>query len=259
MSTLQSAILGFIQGVTEFLPISSSGHLVILNRLFGLGKSDNVAFIVLLHVATLLAVLVVFRRDIVDLFTSRRTELGMIVLGTVPTALVGFFLADNIKPLASSTLVVGAALMGTGAVVALAGLSMKSGLPKTVLTWKHALLIGAAQAAAMVPGLSRSGMTIAVAIMCGIALADAVRFSFLLAIPAIAGGALYELRDLGRMAQGGNAVPMAVGFILAFIFGVISLKLVAASVMKKKFPYFAFYCIPLGILVVALSLAGGNG
>ena len=254
MSTWQSALLGLIQGLTEFLPISSSGHLVLFQKWFGLDVSENIAFDVLLHVATLIAVVIVFRRDIADLFGRRRTELGLLALGTVPTVIVGVVLAGSLKAMAENTVVVGAALVATGITLFLAGLYMKKGKPDRTITWKHALAIGLAQAAAIMPGLSRSGLTIAVAIMCGVALSDAVRFSFLLAIPAIVGGAMYEMKDFSNMTH--DTGSMIVGFVVALVFGIVSLKIVAASVLKKKFPYFAFYCVPVGVLVIVLSLAG---
>jgi undecaprenyl-diphosphatase len=156
--------------------------------------------------------------------------------------------------LAENTVVVGAALVVTGTVLFLAGLYMKQGKSEGTVTWKCALIIGAAQAASITPGLSRSGLTIAAAILCGIALADAVRFSFLLAIPAIIGGALYELKDIGNMTH--NSTSVIAGCVVALIFGIVSLKIVSASVLKKKFSYFAFYCVPVGMLVIVLSLTG---
>ena len=257
MSIVQSALLGLIQGLTEFLPISSSGHLVLLQKLLGLNVSENIAFDVLLHVATLVAVVIVFRRDIVDLFGKRKTDLGLLALGTVPTVIVGVLLAGSIKALAENTVVVGAALVVTGVVLFLAGLYMKQGKSEGNVTWKCALIIGAAQAASITPGLSRSGLTIAAAILCGIALTDAVRFSFLLAIPAIIGGALYEFKDISSIPH--DIFPVIIGLFVALVFGIVSLKIVAASVLKKKFSYFAFYCVPVGALVIILSLTGVAG
>ena len=258
MSTWQSALLGLIQGLTEFLPISSSGHLVLLQKLFGLDVSENIAFDVLLHVATLIAVVIVFRRDIMNLFGTRRMELWMLALGTVPAAIVGLAFREFFEALAENTAVVGAALVVTGIMLFLAGLYMKKGKSDGIITWKHALLIGLAQAAAIMPGLSRSGLTIAVAIMCGVVLAEAIRFSFLLAIPAIVGGAVYEMKDLGSMIHSVGWIPLIAGFVVALVFGIVSLKIVAAAVRKKTFPYFAFYCIPVGVLVIVLSFAGAG-
>lgn len=257
MTTWQSALLGLIQGLTEFLPISSSGHLVLLQKLFRLDVSENIAFDVLLHVATVLAVVIVFRRDIVNLFGTKRAQLPMLVLGTVPAAVVGVTLGESFKALAENTAVVGTALVVTGITLFLAGFYMKKGKSEEAITWRHALIIGLAQAAAMLPGLSRSGLTIAAAIMCGIVLADAVRFSFLLAVPAIAGGALYEMKELGDMTQDAGWAPLIAGFVIALVFGIVSLKVVAASVLKRKFSYFGFYCVPVGVIVIAISVLGG--
>ncbi len=259
---MQAALLGLVQGVTEFLPISSSGHLILLQRLFGLEMSESIAFDVLLHAATLFAVPTFFWRDILNLFGTKRAELGMLALGTVPAVIAGGLikgtgLGGNFEALAGNVFVVGTALVITGIVLWLAGVSMKKGRSEGSIGARNALLIGLAQAVAIVPGISRSGMTIAVAIMCGIVLADAVRFSFLLAIPVIAGGALVELRELGTMTHNSGWILLLVGFAVAFVFGVISLRVVAASVLKGKFQYFAFYCIPLGLIVLILSFAGG--
>jgi undecaprenyl-diphosphatase len=119
-------------------------------------------------------------------------------------------------------------------------------------------VIGLAQAVAIMPGISRSGMTISFAIMCGMMLPDALRFSFLLAIPAIAGGALYELKDMHTMTTDTGWAILLTGFAVAFVVGLGALKLVAVSVEKKKFPYFAVYCVPIGLLIIALTLLGGG-
>lgn len=260
MSTAQAVLLGLVQGVTEFLPISSSGHLILLQRLFGLEMSEGIAFDVLLHVATLLAVPTLFWRDILNLFGTKREELRMLALGTVPAVIAGGLikgtrLGSGFEALAGNVFVVGAALVVTGIVLWLAGVSMKKRGSGGGIGAREAVLIGIAQAVAIIPGISRSGTTIAVAIMCGIVLADAVRFSFLLAIPVIAGGALIELKELGAMTY--NPGPLIAGFITALVFGIISLRIVAFSVLKRKFPYFAVYCIPLGLIVIIISVVGG--
>jgi undecaprenyl-diphosphatase len=256
LSLLEAALLGFVQGVTEFLPISSSGHLVLLQELFGREISESIAFSVLLHVATMLAVVVVFRRDILELFTGKRAVMAMLALGTVPAAVVGLTMENAFKELAGSTLAVGIALVATGVTLSLAGAYLKKREPEERITWQHALIIGLAQAVAIMPGVSRSGMTISVAIMCGVLLPEAVRFSFLLAVPVIAGGALLELKDLRTMGIDAGWLPLTVGFVLAFLVGIVSLKIVSASVKKRKFPYFAAYCIPVGLFVCAMSIFG---
>jgi undecaprenyl-diphosphatase len=258
VNSLQAALLGFIQGVTEFLPISSSGHLVLLQRLLGLDVAEGIAFDVLLHVATLIAVVAVFWRDILRLFSDRRGELGLLILGTIPAAIVGLLFKDMFEKMAENTVAVGLSLVFTGAVLLLTGWYMKNCSSEKNVDWRSALLIGLAQAAAIMPGISRSGMTIAVAIMCGVVLSGAVRFSFLLAIPVILGGAVLELRHLDTMVDKSGWLPMFVGFVAAVVFGLLALKIVAASVEKRKFPYFGYYCAPLGIIVVILTLGGGS-
>ena len=258
MSWLEAILLGFVQGVTEFLPISSSGHLVLLQELFGREISESIAFSVLLHVATMLAVVVIFRRDILELLKTRRSEIGMLVLGTMPTVVVGLTLAGEFKDLAGNTLAVGTAFLITGAALLAAGVHLKKKEPGETITWQHALVIGLAQAVAIMPGISRSGMTISFAIMCGMMLPDALRFSFLLAIPAIAGGALYELKDMQTMTTDTGWAVLLTGFAVAFVVGLGALRLVAVSVEKRKFPYFAAYCIPIGLLIIALTLLGGG-
>jgi undecaprenyl-diphosphatase len=182
----------------------------------------------------------------------------MLVLGTMPTVAVGLTLAGEFKDLAGNTLAVGAAFLITGAALWAAGVHLKGKEPGETITWQHALVIGLAQAVAIMPGVSRSGMTISFAIMCGMLLPDAVRFSFLLAIPAIAGGALYELKDMQTMTTETSWAILLAGFAVAFVVGLGALRLVVVSVEKRKFPYFAAYCIPIGLLIIALTLLGGG-
>ncbi len=260
MTQWQGLVLGAIQGVTEFLPISSSGHLMLLQNLFGMDVSESIAFGVLLHVATLLAIPTLFWREILDLFGKRRMELGMLALATVPAVIIGLIIkgtqyGKSFELLAGTVTAVGTALVFTGITLWLAGSSMKGKESSGNLTWRHALFIGVAQAVAIVPGVSRSGMTIAAAIICGVALVDAVRFSFLLAIPVIAGGAIVELKDIGALTLDTGWLPIVLGFTAAFVLGAASIRIVADAVLRERFRYFAFYCVPVGLLVILV--AGG--
>lgn len=275
MSWLQALLLGALQGATEFLPVSSSGHLALAQHFLGV-EGPQVAFDVVLHVATLLAVVVVYRRDLVDLvrtvvvgLATRRfwrapaaavresPELGLalaLVVGSIPTAVLGLLLQDPLEALFERPAVVAVMLLVTGAVLQLPRLvppRRETGERIGVLT---ALAVGTAQGLAITPGISRSGSTISTALVAGVAPAAAARFSFLLSIPAILGALVLKLPDLSGTAAGPRGL-LVLGFFTAFAVGWACLVALLALLRRGRFAVFSWYCWAVGLAaLVALAL-----
>lgn len=263
--------LAVVQGLTEFLPISSSGHLVLSQEVMGY-ETAGVALEVALHVGTLLAVLLVYRADLVALLRGALggpglREIGLIVVGTIPAGLVGVLLGDVLEELFTAR-VAAWGLFATAAIL-LGGEFVRrrqraavepgndggaAGDPvpgaKRIPSVPQALLIGLAQAGAIVPGVSRSGSTIAMGLACGLAPAAAARFSFLLAIPAILGAAVLALPDLDAATLEGSSLAVAV--VVAAVVGFGALKLLLAFLGRGAFAWFALYCAALGVTALTL-------
>ncbi|HEY8491319.1 MAG TPA: undecaprenyl-diphosphatase UppP [Dehalococcoidia bacterium] len=262
----RALVLGVVQGATEFLPISSSAHLVLVPWLLG-WEQPTLAFDVALHLGTLAAVLAYFRRDWVRLALALLASLRerrlagqpdravawLVIVGTVPAALAGFFGEPYVERLTERPAVVGALLLVTAAI--LFATRYARGERRTEhLTLADALAIGLAQALAILPGISRSGSTISMGLFRGLAPPEAARFSFLLAVPIIAGAGLGQAPDLAAGETGDmGAVAIAVGVLAAGITGLLAihylLKLLASSTLKP----FALYCLAAGLLTLALS------
>lgn len=272
MTYLMSIVLGFVQGVAEFLPISSSGHLSILQNWFGLEEPDNL-FNVLLHFATLIAVCVVYWRDIVDMITeffrgvaaltNRKADHGpvpparrlvmMVILGTLPLLLV-LPIEDKVEALGGSNLFVGIALLFTGVVLFVSDRMAKGKKNARTATVKDALLVGCAQAVAVVPGLSRSGCTIAAGMAMGFDRTFAVRFSFLLSLPAVLGATLLKVIDVAQESFDTSLLPIyLVGMIVAGVVGYFSIRLVNMLAQKNKFGRFAYYCWAMGLAAIIVN------
>ncbi len=264
MTLWQAIALGVLQGITEFLPISSSGHLVLAEHFFGL-QQEQLAVVVFLHFGTLLSILVVFRKDIAQMFTVQRRLIGLILLGSVPAAFVGLQFHRLIEKAFSSLFVVGVCLLITGLLLTLAERArqiLRTGLGEPERTdlsnmrALDALLIGVAQAVAVLPGLSRSGATIAAALLCGLKREAAASFSFLLAIPALGGATVLELRQVLKAGTlPADALTLAVGVATAFVTGIAALKMLIAVLRRRRLLIFAVYCFILGASVVAWELA----
>jgi len=252
MNILQALILGIIQGITEWLPISSSGHLVLAQEYFGL--EVPLAFDVILHFGTLLVVLIVFWKDILaiakSLFAFKKDEntklLLYIIIATIPIAIVGYFFRDLIKSLFQSVLAVGIALMITGTVLFVTKFTQH----KKEINWKNSLIVGIAQAVALVPGISRSGSTISAGLLSGIKREKIASFSFLIFIPAMIGATILEIRDITSVEIG----PIISGTLAAIIVGYISLIWLLKIIKKGKFHHFSWYCWTLGIITIIISL-----
>ncbi len=256
MDLIQILILAIIQGITEWLPISSSGHLVIVQQHLGL-KEVPLIFDVSLHVGTLCVVIVVFRKDILEIakalykrdFESEEGKLALyIALGSIPTALIGFLFHDFFQFLFTSTLAVGAALVITGFIL----YSSKLRKDGKELGYLDSLLIGIAQGIAITPGISRSGITLSTGFLRKVKKEAVFRYSFLLSIPAVIGATVMESKDL--MLGEIDIVALLFGVIVSMIVGYVSLKLLLKIVLKEKFHLFAYYCWIAGLIIVIFSI-----
>ncbi|MBW2058651.1 MAG: undecaprenyl-diphosphate phosphatase [Deltaproteobacteria bacterium] len=275
MSSLESIVLGIIQGVTEFLPVSSSGHLVLFQSLFGL-EEPQLFFDIVLHGGTLLAVILVYWDDIrsiaEDLFcyladrARRKAGPGFlgrpgcrfalwIVVGTVPAGLVGLTFGKRIEPLFASPLLVGVALLVTGSVLWLTACFRGRGREVPEMGFWDAVWIGVSQGLALLPGISRSGMTVSAGLLRGLDRELSARFSFLLVIPATLGALL-----LAFVPHGGSGAPAPVHLFLgggvAFVTGYGSLRLLLGMIRGGRFYRFAYYCWAAGVAALILSLVG---
>lgn len=270
MSLTWAAVLGVVQGLTEFLPVSSSGHLVILQGLTGV-KMPGVTFEVAVHLGTLLAVLIALWPDVKMLLhaifgppprqirfahqrRSQRQLLAMILLALVPTGVIGLAGKDFFERLFTSPRAAAWALLVTGAVLAVTP-SLSGGRTRLLaVRGRQALAVGTAQALAIVPGLSRSGLTIAAGLACGMEPDAAARFSFLLSIPAILGAAAVDALDaLGSGGLALAAAPLLVGAVTATLVGVISVRWMLRLVRQGSLRSFAYYCWAVGIITLAAT------
>lgn len=250
MTTLQAIILGIVQGLTEFLPVSSSGHLVIFQHIFGIQEAP-LTFDVLVHLGTLVAVFVAFWQDIVSILRHPFSKLtGLIVVGCIPAGLAGYLLAPLFERSFESLLVVGLGLLFTGAI-----LRLSENMAYRTLNFKEVgetsyldvLLIGLLQALAIVPGISRSGSTISAGLMAGLDRDFAARFSFLLSIPVIIGAGVFQLHDVFSSGfSTANITPYLVGPLTAAIFGYLAIRLVVRLVRNGRLSVFSYYCWALG-------------
>ena len=257
MTVWEALLLGIVQGATEFLPVSSSGHLVIAQAVLEI-EVPGILFEVSVHVATLISILVVYRTRVLDLargaLTGDRSAVeyvGLIVLATAPAGLAGVFAKDVIERLFESPVVPGVALFVTGAFLWSSRKALRRATPLERPVWTVALAIGVAQAVALVPGISRSGATVVAALWLGVEAEEAAAFSFLIAIPAIAGAAVLQVPELGGAAGLGSAaglggVPLLVGGVAAAVTGVLAIQLFIRMLAKRSFHLFAPYCWLLG-------------
>jgi undecaprenyl-diphosphatase len=255
----QAAVLGALQGATEFLPISSDGHLAIGAMLFGTTEMP-LAFVVMLHAGTLLATLLAFRKDVAQLVLGLlrglreprawlRTDDGWlaltVVVASVPTAIVGLALEDTVEAWADVKWIVGVCLLGSAAAV---GLTSVAQARTERLSLGAACVLGVAQGLAVLPGLSRSGSTIACAMLLGLGGPAAFRLSFILSLPAVGGAVL--LKALDREALAGLGMQAALGAVVAFVVGLTAIWAVRETVSRGKLWLFALYLVPLGLALV---------
>lgn len=261
MSELEAIILGFVQGLTEFLPVSSSGHLTIGKEILGI-ESSNLTFEVVVHAATVSSTIVVFWKEIVSLiagfFKFKMNEetqyLLKIGVSMIPVFIIGMFFKEQVEALfGSGLLVVGISLLVTATLLMLTGIIK----PKEhKITYRNALVIGIAQAVAVLPGLSRSGATISTGMMLGVKKEDVARFSFLMVLIPVLGEAFLELisGEFSTAAAEMNTMPLLLGFISAFISGLFACKFMISIVKRAKLKYFAIYCALAGLFCLASLL-----
>lgn len=263
MDWIEALILGLLQGLTEYLPVSSSGHLAIGSELFGIEGEENMAFTVAVHVATVLSTLVILWKEIDWIFRglfkwemNAETKYVLnIVISMIPVGIVGVFFKDYVEEVFGSGIsIVGYMLFVTAAILTFSYYAKPR--QKETIGWRDALVIGIAQACAVMPGLSRSGSTIATGLLLGCKKESLAQFSFLMVIPPILGEALLDVvKGLkGEEAFGGiDALPLAVGFLAAFMSGCLACKWMINIVKKGKLIYFAIYCAIAGIFALLIS------
>lgn len=262
MDTLQAILLGIVQGITEFLPVSSSGHLQIAKELLGVELEENLTFDVVLHAATVLSTLVVLWSEVVRLFKglfSRRFNeeqayILKLIVSMVPIGIVGFLFKDQLDALLNSPnilLIVGAMLLLTAALLAFAYYAKPR--PKETISYRDAFVIGIAQACAAMPGLSRSGSTIATGLLLGNKKAAVAQFSFLMVLAPILGETLLQAVS-GELTAGVAAGPLAAGFLASFITGCLACKFMIEIVKRGKLIWFALYCALAGMVSIVATL-----
>lgn len=264
MNIIEAIILGIVQGLTEFLPVSSSGHIELGTVLLGVQSKENLLFSVVVHSATALSTIVVFRKDIADLFKGLfRFEwnesveyIAKLLLSMIPVGLIGVFYKDQIEAFfGGDVLLVGFMLLLTATLLAMTYYSRKQG---GKVTYFKAIIIGMAQAIAILPGVSRSGATIATSLLIGVEKEKAARFSFLMVLIPIMGASLLEVKDYleaPELAGGISGMALLLGFLAAFISGLLACQWMISIVKKGKLIYFAIYCLIVGIIAILTALS----
>ncbi len=277
MTYFQALILGIVQGLAEFLPISSSGHLALLQNYFGIEAENILIFTVLLHVGTLISVFIVYWSDIWalikelfaclgDIFTGKGPRINanetrrlgfLIIVATIPTAIIGFLFEDFFNSLYSNIIAIGIGLLFTGTILFAAEHFGKGKCDATDMKFKTAIFVGCMQGIAICPGVSRSGSTLVGGLSGQLKREFAVKFAFLISIPTILGSAILEIPDL---IKGGvdTAVmgPVLAGMLAAAVCGYAAIKLMIRLVQNKKLIYFSIYTWAVGLGVIILTLAG---
>lgn len=274
---LQAIIMGLVQGLTEFLPVSSSGHLVLSKFILGANLDTSALFEILLHVGTLVAVFIFYWKDVVNLikeglllvkdcvlFVVKKKKMEMylerkmvvfIIIASVPTAILGLLMEAFLEDLfLSSVVAVGFALLVTG-VLLMSIRKMPQG-HKTLKQMKErdALTIGIVQGIATLPGISRSGSTVTAGIFCGMDKEFAFRFSFLMSIPAILGAAILKLTDVSGADVAANFGPYLVGMLVAAAVGYLSIRWLKNLIQKDQFHYFGYYCLAVGLISIVCGI-----
>ncbi len=275
MDIIQAIIIGLVQGLTEFLPVSSSAHLIFIQQLLGVTE-PSLAFDVLLHVGTIVAVVTYFWRDIiqmiiaffeslVDLVKGRFiTEIKKdqykkltwyVIIGTIPVGLVGIIFNDIVESLFTGVSIPAFFLLITGCILYFSQRMNNGEIDLKNMTLKEAIIVGCGQACAIIPGLSRSGTTIATGLILGLDKEFAAKFSFILSIPAILGAAIVQLKDVG-----GGSIELTAwiaGFLVATISGYLAIKFLLKLIQERSLDVFAYYCWIIGAIILVGSLAFG--
>ncbi len=269
MNIFLSILLGLIQGLTEFLPVSSSGHLVLAQHFLGIKESNDIAFEVFLHLGTLIAVIVYFRESLMELFVSlfkwrptvenqphRHNRLLIVYLGVSTLATFVFYVIfkNPLKALYDQPLIVAGMLTVTGTLIYISDYIKDRGMPAFSMGALRSILIGLGQGLAIIPGISRSGTTIACSIYTGVRRKDAAKFSFLLSIPAIIAASISELEAFSQL-DGNMWFAYIAGFIAAFISGYLVISILIRLIQASKLKYFAYYCWSISLISMALIIA----
>jgi undecaprenyl-diphosphatase len=270
MDILQSFLLGLIQGITEFLPISSSGHLVLGKQLLGVAVDTGITFEVVVHFGTLCSILIYYRTIIGELITSAISFLGapsahkkdpnvrtigFILISMLPAMAVGFTLESQVESIFSNPFLVSIMLVVTGCVLYS---TRFVGDPAKNINAPKSFLIGIAQACAMIPGISRSGSTISASLWLGVEREEAANFSFLMLIPVIAGAMLLKVLELFEVGlNDAQLISLTVGFVTSLVSGYFALKYLIIILKKKGFHYFAYYCWLVGAVGLVYYLSVG--
>lgn len=235
--------------MTEFLPVSSSGHLVLLHNFFKM-PSAQLEFDIFLHLGTLGSIVFVFYKDIIEMLTVERRNIALLITATIPAGVVAILFDEKIEQAFSDVRFVGLALLVTAFFLFVGSLAEKSGKKRERVTFLDAVLIGISQAIAILPGVSRSGLTISTALFRGISKKQAVKFSFLMAVFAIGGAYFLKARNCNFAGLGISPLNIIIGMLTAFIVGVLAIKLVFKAVLADKWHFFAIYCALLGVSVL---------
>ncbi len=257
MDSLTAIVLGIVQGITEFIPISSSGHLVILQNLFGV-EEGAITFNIFVHFGTVIAVIIIYHQDILEILFLKEKQRRMTVLliaGLIPTAIIGILFEEQFKALFTSTVLVGFMLLITGTILYLG--ERLAGEDKDIkrVTIGHALLIGLAQSFAIFPGISRSGATIVMALILGLKRELAARYSFLLAVPVIIGATLLEARALFHTPDLHFFIPpLILGTLFSILAGYFAIKALLRVLSSRKLNYFSYYCWLVGLIIILTQI-----
>ena len=258
MNLLQAVILGIVQGVAEFLPISSSGHLALLQTVFG--WEPSMTFDIVVHLGSLLAVIIVFREDIIGLTKNPFSKMtGLLIVGTLPAVVVGYILRDFVASAARGGLFLAAGFTLTGIVLVIADRFGKEARGKEIgdITFPDALVVGCMQAIAILPGISRSGMTITGALGRGMNRKTAARFSFLLSIIVITGAGVLEAVEVARdnvAVTSADLLPFAFGFLASAMVGYMAIRLLLELIKACKLRYFSYYVWALAAVILVDTL-----
>ncbi len=268
MNIISSILLGILQGFTEFLPISSSGHLVLAQYFFGIADNEGTLFEIFLHLGSLFAVLVFFRKRLWDLLVSllswkntlknqthrhNRNLIMYLIISTCATGVIYVLFGDAIESLYSRPLIVAIMLLITGAIVFVSDYIKSSDIPSSQMGLVRSAIIGIMQGVAIIPGISRSGSTIAVSLFTGIKRREAAEFSFLLSIPAILGANLVNLDKFKELSMSQLGIYIG-GFIAAFLAGYVVIAFLIQLISNAKLKYFSFYCWGVGLISIVLIL-----
>ena len=263
MNSIEATVLGIIQGLTEFLPVSSSGHLELAKVILGDHSipKESLVFTIVLHFATALSTLVIFRKDVFQIFKglfqfkwNEETQFSLkIIISMIPTAFIGLYFEDTLALLFDGkVLLVGFMLFITALLLLLAD---KAKDTTRDVSYLNSLIVGISQAIAVLPGISRSGATISTSVLLGIDRTKAARFSFLMVVPLIVGKMIKDMAGGEIHFTSSEAVPLIIGFFAAFISGLLACKWMIALVKKSKLTYFSIYCAVIGLIAITYSLA----